>query len=976
MEMDQRWLSEPEVFQVNRLDATSSHAFYASREEMKEKNSSFIHCLNGTWKFHYAKSLNQMIPDFQKNYYDCSEWDDIQVPGHIQLQGYESPMYVNIQYPWSGSEQLLPGQLPKHNPVGSYVTYFDSHILKENTDTRIVFHGVESGMALWVNGTFVGYSEDSFTPSSFDITDCIREGKNKIAVNVYRFTSGSWLEDQDFWRFSGIFRDVELVSIPRLHINDLKITQDTTDLNRPIIHVQTQVLGKKSGYTLQMQLFDAQGIIVSQKSVETTEAEFVVNEPMLWYAERPYLYELVIEVKDGDEVVEYVTQKIGIRRFEKKDGIMYINGQRIVFHGVDRHEFCCEKGRVLDYATTKQDIENMKANNINAIRTSHYPNQNFFYDLCDTYGIYVIDETNLETHGTWAEMYDTKHIIPNDKQEWLANVLDRAQSMYERDKNHPCVLIWSCGNESYGGKDIYEMSKFFKEKDPSRLVHYEGIDLDPRYPDTTDMVSQMYTPASKVEEFLKQHTEKPFILCEYAHAMGNSNGALYKYTDLEKKYPHYQGGFIWDYVDQAILHDGKLYYGGDFGERPSDYDFCGNGIMFADRTATPKLQEVKYCYQYVDIDITEKNIHLTNRYMVTDLNTFDMVITLEKNGYVVKKETYHVHCAPNDSTDVVTPFVIPHDTNEYTLTVDFQQNGHSYAHEQKVFTPFIKETHVSLPVTITEDYLNIGVQGDGFHAIFSKVKGLVSYKVHGKEFIRIPLQPNFFRASTENDIANQYGYRYGQWLQNSLYAKCTYIDTKKYNDHCEIQYAYVLPTLEDKPVSLTYTVYGDGEVVVDMKLDDIGEHIEMPTFGLLFQTYSDLDVVDYYGNGPEENYIDRKKGALLSRYSYTVDENLTKYLYPQECGNRTETREFTVKSKNHSITVSGKPFEFSVLRYTPYEIENARHVWELPNVYETVICIHEKQMGIAGDNTWGAKTHPEFLLDKKNHHLRISIKAN
>lgn len=970
LHMNLSWLSNPEIFQVNRLKAHSSHHYYANEEE---KQSSFIHVLDGTWKFHYANALNEVIEGFEKESYDCSTWDDIQVPSHIQMQGYGTPMYVNQIYPWSGSEELLPGEIPQHNPVGSYVTYFDSSILKENTKTRIVFHGAESGMALWINGAFVGYSEDSFTPSAFDISEYIHEGRNKVAVNVYRFTSSSWLEDQDFWRFSGLFRSVELQSIPYVHINDLKITQDVNDLKHPKIIVAS-VMEASEDYTLEYRLFDADHTLLQSKVTNDT-CVFEVDDPVLWYAEKPYLYHVEIVVKQKDKIIECVREHVGIRKFALKDGIMYINEKRIVFHGVDRHEFSCESGRVVSYDLTKQDILNMKANNINAIRTSHYPNQTFLYDLCDEYGIYVIDETNLETHGTWSEFFDKEHIIPNDDPKWLENVLDRAKSMYERDKNHPSILIWSCGNESYGGKDIFEMSEYFRSVDPSRLVHYEGVSLDKRYPDTTDMVSRMYTPAKEIEAYLKEHTEKPFILCEYAHAMGNSNGALYKYTDLEKKYPQYQGGFIWDYVDQAILHDGKLYYGGDFHERPSDYDFCGNGIMFADRTPTPKLQEVKYCYQFIDTEINAKEITITNRYLITNLNEFDTFMTLYADGKEVKKETYHLSCKANESITIENPFVVDV-KHEYSIVVTFEKDGHEYAHEQYVYPYQREEHHVWTPLSINEDYLNVGVSFEDGNVIFSKSKGLVSYKVHSHEFIRMPVRPNFFRAATNNDVENGYGYRYGQWLQNSLYAKCKYINTVKEENRCIISYEYVLPSMEDHPLHMNYEVYGDGEIVVDMYLDAFENHIEMPAFGILLQTYADLDEVSYYGNGPEENYIDRKKGAVLGRYTYNVKENLTSYLYPQECGNRTDIRELSVHSKKHALLIAGNMFECSVLPYSPFVLENAKHQWELPQAYETVLSINEKQMGIAGDNTWGARTHDEFLLTKEKHHLRISIKGN
>lgn len=560
MEMNNEWVKDPKVFNINREKAHASIHRYASLEEMHTNKSSYIYSLNGKWKFHYANGFNQLIKDFSNKDYNSDNWDEINVPGHIQLQGYGTPMYVNQIYPWSATEQIIPGEIPEHNPIGSYITYFDNSVIKDNTDVYITFKGVESAMALWVNGIFVGYSEDTFTPSRFNITSLIEEGNNKIAVSVYRFSSGSWLEDQDFWRFSGIFRDVELEMVPHTHLEDVKILTHLNDTyDHAVVEVNPTVIHPtKVIYTLKYN----DEIIASQIKEDSTSLQFELEHPHLWSAEKPHLYTLIIEVMDEEGLVECISQQVGVREFKIINGIMCINGQRIIFHGVNRHEFSAYTGRYVSYEETKQDILNMKAHNINALRTSHYPNQSFVYDLCDEYGLYVIDEVNLETHGTWSEYFDKEHIIPDNKPEWLDIILDRANSMYERDKNHPSIIIWSLGNESHGGKNLYEMSQFLRNKDQSRVIHYEGIFHDRSYNETSDIESQMYTYVKDIEKYLTTHQDKPFILCEYAHSMGNSNGALFKYIDLEKKYPLYQGGFIWDYIDQALYHDGKLCYGG------------------------------------------------------------------------------------------------------------------------------------------------------------------------------------------------------------------------------------------------------------------------------------------------------------------------------------------------------------------------------------------------------------------------------
>lgn len=980
MEMNKEWIKDPKVFKINRDDPKASLKYYKNKEEMINEESSLRILLNGVWKFEYADSLEQCNNEFFKIDYDCSSWDNICVPGHIQLQGYGKPMYVNQTYPWSGSEQIIPGQIPEHNPVGSYVTYIKITDEMLKNDIKICFHGVESAFALWINGVFIGYSEDSFTPSTFDISQCVKAGKNKIAVQVYRFSSGSWLEDQDFWRFSGIFRDVELLLIPATHIDDLKVTTELYDnYTKANVLVDFNLIGDFIKSEVIVSLYASHTLIGIQKINHLDKASMVfhVENPYLWSSEKPYLYQMIIEVKENNQTIEVVKQNIGIREFKIINGLMCINGKRIVFHGVNRHESSPKTGRVISYEETKKDLLIMKENNINALRTSHYPNQSFVYDLCDELGLYVIDEVNLETHGTWSEFFDREHIIPHDNLEWLNIILDRANSMYERDKNHPSIVIWSLGNESFGGEVIYRESEFLRKKDQTRLIHYEGIFHDRRYPDTSDIESQMYTPTIDVEKFINEHPEKPFILCEYAHAMGNSNGALFKYTDLEKKYPLYQGGFIWDFVDQAIEDEnGILRYGGDFKDRPSDYDFCGNGIVFADRKITPKMQEVKYCYQYIDMNINEENIEVINHYLFTNLKQYTFFIRFFQDGRLIDEMIKMIDLEPEHSYIFKNPFIVKDNTKQHHLLITVKDTkNHIVAHEQFVYNCYKKEEHACKDIKIVENYLNIGIIGDNFQIKFSKGKGLTSYKINDEEMIRVIPRPNFFRASTNNDVENQYGYRYGQWLSASLYALVQFIKVKKEKQRCQIFFEYQLPNLNKNTVSLVYTVYGDGEMTLDMDYQPIEQNIEMPAFGMMFQLYKEYNQVEYFGYGPQENYIDRNKGAVLGKYRYQVKDNLTPYLFPQECGLRTNVQKIEIGNEKHSFVIKGQ-VEFSALPYTPFELENARHLDELPNIYQTVLCIYEKQMGVAGDNTWGARTHDEFLLSRKDrHHLHFSMKG-
>ena len=984
--MKKEWIKNPEVFEVNRLTPKAFIKTYRNEDECKNKKTSLRRSLNGTWKFEYAESLDTCNDAFFKEDYDCSSWADIQVPGHLQTQGYGTLMYVNQTYPWSASEQILPGEIPSYNQIGSYVKEVEltSSDLKE--DIQICFQGVESAFALWVNGTFIGYCEDSFTPSYFDLKDVVKEGINKIAVQVYRFSSGSWIEDQDFFRFSGIFRDVELVFIPVVHVSDLKVLTPLRDnYQQASVDIDVSMVGDFTDSTVSFLLYDHKKVVdsIEISANDAISVSFELNHPKLWSAEYPHLYQLMIVVKKEEKVIEISQQQVGIREFKMIDGLMCINGKRIVFHGVNRHEFSPKTGRVMTYEQTKKDLMIMKDNNINALRTSHYPNHTYVYDLCDELGLYCIDEVNLETHGTWQMHFDIEHIIPRDDMCWEPAILDRANSMVQRDKNHPSIIIWSLGNESFGGKVLYDESQFIRSLDSSRLIHYENLFQEElllgyrSYPDTSDMESQMYTTAKDCEKYINEHPDKPFMLCEYAHSMGNSNGGLFKYIELEKKMNRYQGGFIWDFVDQAMYDkDGILRYGGDFRERPSDYDFCGNGIVFADREITPKMQEVKYCYQYVDMTINEKTISFKNNYLFTNLNEFKVTLTLNKNGECIEEKEITLDVEPDGTHTIDNPFSVPFDANQYDVIVRLFDAKKEVAHQQFVYPKEDTEYQVHKPVTIIEDFMDIGVRTEHTHVKFSKVKGMTSFKVDDEEMIRVMPRPNFFRAQTNNDVENRYGYRYAVWLTASLYGVCQFVKVEKASDCCKVYFDYALPNMKDKKVHTIYSIDGDGILTLDIDFMPSSEIIEMPAFGMMFNLYKEYDHVSYFGYGPDENYIDRNKGALLGKYEYKVLKNVTPYLYPQECGNRTNVQSIKIDNGKHAFIIEGDNFEFSAIPYTPFEMENAKHQDELPKPYQTVVCVYEKEMGVGGDDTWGACTLDEFLLsNKKRHHLRLRIKG-
>lgn len=600
---DLNWLADPKVFAVNRLNAYSDHSYYLDIDKALNGDAMELkQSLNRRWYFNYAKNPNERFVDFYKEDIDCHYFDMIDVPGHIQMQGYDQMQYINTLYPWDGHEKLRPPHISSDdNPVGSYVCYFEVNEALKNKTTRLVFDGVETAYYVWLNGEFIGYSEDSFTPSSFDVTYALKDGENKLAVEVYKRSSASWLEDQDFWRFSGIFRDVSLYAIEDIHINDLFVKTTLKNNYKDVqVSVNLDVIAKKEGY-LNTALYDQNNNIIYQaKQLPLTNFSFGLTNVNLWSSENPYLYKLLLTVYDHDDnLVEVIPQKIGFREFKMDQGIMKLNGQRIVFRGVNRHEFAADKGRAITKEDMLYDIKFMKMHNINAVRTSHYPNQSLWYDLCDEYGIYLIDEANLESHGSWQKLgaCEPSWNIPGNLPQWHDVVVDRANTMLQRDKNHPSILIWSCGNESYAGTNIVAMANHFRENDPTRLVHYEGCVWNRDYCEATDMESRMYAKAKEIETYLQGNPAKPYISCEYMHAMGNSLGGMKQYTDLEDKYAQYQGGFIWDYIDQAVYYtngygEKVLGYGGDFKERYTDYNFCGDGIVFADRTIRQKLKKL------------------------------------------------------------------------------------------------------------------------------------------------------------------------------------------------------------------------------------------------------------------------------------------------------------------------------------------------------------------------------------------------
>lgn len=617
------WLDDPEIYRVNQIDSHSDHVCYASKEESERGKSTLSQSLNGSWSFLYSVNAKVRPKEFYKADFDSTGFDEIQVPKHIELAGYDRVHYINTMYPWEGSEYRRPPYTlgkdtlekgmfseAEYNPVGSYIKKFDLDQGMIGKDISIKFHGVEQAFYVWLNGVFIGYGEDSFTPSEFDLSPEIQEKENILCVEVHKRSTAAFLEDQDFFRFFGIFRDVELVARPKLHVEDLWIQPVLTNLESGRINLRVQTKSKVNKGKICCVIKNQDNHIIHESEEVFSEtiqfSEVIVSNPNLWDNTNPYLYWLELLVKtDTEEVVEYIKYPFGFRKIEIHQGVMQLNGKRLVINGVNRHEWSPYNGRVIGEAENRGDIETCKKNHINSVRTSHYPFQIPWYYLCDQNGIYVMAETNMESHGSWQKMdqIEPSYNVPGDIPQWRGAVLDRARTQYYLLRNHTSILFWSLGNESYAGENIRLMHEFYKNADEERLVHYEGNFHNPDYEESiSDIKSRMYAKPWEIKEYLDNEPKKPFILCEYMHNMGNSLGGMKAYMELLDRYEMYQGGYIWDFIDQALyVYDEiskkqVLRYGGDFGDRPSDYEFSGNGILFANREEKPAMQEVRYYY--------------------------------------------------------------------------------------------------------------------------------------------------------------------------------------------------------------------------------------------------------------------------------------------------------------------------------------------------------------------------------------------
>jgi len=972
--------------------------------------------LDGIWKFNLSKSPDQRPYWFFKDNYDTRDWDDIEVPSNWEMKGYDVPIYVNITYPFKNDPPFIQHN---YNPVGSYKRSFKVPSEWRNKEVFLQFGAVASAFYVWVNEQLAGYSQDSKTPAEFNITKFLKRGNNSLAVEVYRWCDGSYLEDQDFWRLSGIQRTVFLHARPKTYINDFFAVGDLENNYRDgllKLNVSLQSTdGKDGDLIVEASLFDnGQKLYSESKNVSLTENKASVNfEKSIpgikkWSAETPWLYPLVISLKKKDgNILESIGARTGFRKVEIINSQLLVNGVAIRIKGTNMHEHDDINGHVVSEALILKDIRVMKSNNINAVRTSHYPQQELWYDMCDKYGLYLVDEANIESHGIG---YD-KDVTLADKPEWAAAHFARMKSMVERDKNHPSVIIWSLGNEAGDGHNFLNNYKWTKQRDNTRPVQYERAEKSTNTTERhTDIVCPMYARIEEIEAYARdEKNDRPLIMCEYAHAMGNSTGNLQDYWDVIEKYPKLQGAFVWDWVDQGLLKTGEggekyWTYGGDYGEPgvPSDGNFCLNGLTWPDRTGKPGLNEVKKVYQYVGFepaDLRSGLIKITNKYDFTNLADFSFDWEVVSDGSTRQSGKIPIpDLKPHKGLLVMIPVgkINPQPGTEYFLNLRVSKGeewnlvpeDHIYASAQ-FRLPFEGQ-----PVRFSQDQLAIlqtstvgnkaEVSGSDMKIVFNLENGkMESYTYKGRELIRKAPEPDFWRAPTDNDYGYNMDKLLGIW--------------KKAGERTSVTRANISQPLPGKVVatfnydikgpdgnkiagySSVYTIFGSSDVIVLNTFSKVSDKLpEIPRMGMQMQLPEDLTNLRWFGRGPHENYADRKTSAEVGLYESSVADQYVPYIRPQENGYKTDTRWLTLTDDNETgILVSGNPlFCFAALNYvhddfeSPGKLSQYRPDAKTANTHTIDVKPHDfvnlnidlGQMGVGGDNSWGAPIHLQYRL--------------
>ena len=998
---------DPEVNAINR--APMHAAFFAFENEeaaegAKEQSQNFM-SLDGTWKFFWVANADQRPTDFWKVGFNDKGWDDMQVPGVWELNGYGDPIYVNTGFPWRNQYKNNPPYVPtEKNHVGSYRKEITVPASWSGKDIIAHFGAVSSNMYIWVNGKFVGYSEDSKLEAEFDLTRYLKPGqKNLIAFQVFRWCDGSYLEDQDFFRYTGVARHCYLYARNKKRIDDIRITPDLdANYQNGTLAVNLSLKGNAS---VSLELTDADNQVVASKEVRGSgkvSTTIEVENPNKWTAETPYLYTLRASLKEGSKVTEVVPVKVGFRKIEMKNAQILVNGKPVLFKGANRHEMDPDGGYYVSRERMIQDVLRMKELNINAVRTCHYPDDAFWYELCDRYGIYMVAEANIESHGMG---YGDETLAKNKS--YAKAHMERNQRNVQRSFNHPSIIFWSLGNEAGYGPNFEAAYDWIKAEDPSRPVQYEQARQDGK----TDVFCPMYYDYKGCIAYCEDDSkQKPLIQCEYAHAMGNSEGGFKEYWDLVRKYPKYQGGFIWDFVDQSCRWTGKngkmIYaYGGDFNRfDASDINFCDNGLISPDRVPNPHAYEVKHFYQDIWTSLAgEGQVKVFNEYFFRDLSAYRMQWELLHDGKAVRSGIIEqVEVAPQQTKTIQLDYGTIGTEGEWLLNVNYALKnqegllpaGHVIASNQLVLKEYeapaleianAKETNLDVvePEIRTENYNYLVVEGENFTIEFNKRTGYLSiYQVNGVDYIKEgeALVPNFWRAPTDNDFGANLQQKYVVWKNPAI--RLTSLEGTQENGMAKISAEYEMKEVS-ATLSLTYLINNEGEikVVQSMKSTPGTKVSDMFRFGMNLTMPKSFETIAYYGRGPIENYSDRNHCTPLGIYRQQVSDQYYPYIRPQESGTKTDIRWWTMADAagNGLTFISEAPFSASALHYRIADLDEGwekcqRHSGELEEADLTSLCIDKAQMGLGCVNSWGALPLEKYRLPYGDYEFTFIMK--
>ncbi len=993
-ELQNDW-ENSEVFRINKEEAHSTAIPFATIEEAKKsdwKTSPFYKLLHGKWKFNWVAKPSDRPLEFYKPQYDVTDWDEITVPSNWQMEGYGIPIYTNTDYPFV---MVNPPFIPdNNNPVGSYRRNISIPNSWDGREIFVHFAGVKSAFYIWVNGKKVGYSQDSMSPAEFNITPYLRKGNNVLAVEVYRWCDGSYIEDQDMWRLSGIFRDVYLFSTSKIYIKDFFVKTDL-DENYKNAHLTIDVELKNysnkklNNYSIESLLLDETGNQIGEKlnelNIDFSDYEKVnislnqlVTNPKKWTAETPNLYQIILILKnENGKIIETTETKIGFREVEIKDSRFLVNGVPVLLKGTNRHEMHPRFGQHIPKETMIKDILLMKKFNINTVRNSHYPNDSFWYKLCDEYGLYVIDEANVESHGA-------NGLLPRGKPEWKAAVVDRMKNMIQRNKNHPSIVIWSLGNEAGNGDNFFAMRDYSHKADPSRPVHYEG------YNDAADIYSRMYPPIKDMIEYGSGDDKRPFFLCEYSHSKGNSSGGLQDYWDVIESNPIFMGACVWDWVDQGLYKKDKngieyFAYGGDFGPKdiPSDSNFCINGLIFPNRNISPKLWEVKKVYQNITvepIDLLQGKVRIKNKFSFTNLNRYNAKWALSENGIVMQKgKIGKLNVKPLEEKSIIIPLqdVKVKADAEYWLKISFVQSKKTLWAEKEFEVawnqfriPFqnivreVKDVVHSSSIEVVENKDEIALRNNNFEIVFSKYSGTIhSLKYNENDLLSINTKTssgpilNVYRAPIDNDHGiDEEWKKYG--LNKSM-VRVETINVQKVDESkvwINVEINYKMKEGSGFIHKCTYTILGNGDIYSDNQILPYGNLPSLAQIGMSFILKPEYENIKWFGRGPFENYYDRKTAAAIGLYASTVDDQYVPYITPQANGSKQDVRWalFTNKQNEGLMFINRtEPFTMNALNYSQQNLEEANHTNELQKSDEIYLTIssYERGVGVKGKGT-------------------------